>query len=122
MEPENNNNNKVQLTSANIDWHSIESQVTELALLIFKGYTTQALSDLNDFRINAQSDLTDWVLSLKSGEISTEEFDELVMGEKELLELKALKQAGLGQVALDEFTAGVLQIVMTAVKSALHFP
>ena len=102
-----------------IDWKTIETQVAQLAKDILKGYTKQALTDLNQYRSGVQIKLNKWLLALKNGEIDQEEFDDLVLGEKDLVELRALKLFGLGQVALDTFTDGLLKIIITVAKTAI---
>ena len=48
-----------------------------------------------------------------------ENFESLVRGERDLAEMHALKQVGLGQVALDTFTKGFMEIVLNAALSAI---
>ena len=43
----------------------------------------------------------------------------LVRGQKDLAQMKALKQAGLAQVSIDTFTNGVLDIVINAAFAAI---
>ncbi len=40
-------------------------------------------------------------------------------GEKDLAEMRGLKQAGLAQVSIDTFTNGVLEIAINAIMAAV---
>ena len=60
-----------------------------------------------------------WVGGLAKGELTSEEFTSLVKGQLDVAELHALKQAGLAQARVDEFKQGVLNIITTAVTTAI---
>jgi len=104
---------------ANIDWKDIEKQTAILAKTILKGFADQAVADARDFQKKAQARLAEWLTDLANGEISQKNFESLVRGERELAEMRALKQAGLSKVALDTFTAGFIEIVLHAALAAL---
>ncbi len=104
-----------------IDWSLIEQQVAELAIKIFKGYGEESLQELKIFREKTQDDLIGWLVDLSKGDITQKNFDNLVLGQRDLAEMQLLKRAGLLQVKIDEFTDGVLQIVIEVAKSSIKF-
>ena len=103
----------------NVDWNNIKQQVVELATEILGKYETQVLSDFNDFKKSVEADIEEWVTAYAAGDLKKDELEDLVLGEKDLLTLHALKQKGLGKVALDQFTAGVFSILTKAVTSLI---
>jgi predicted transcriptional regulator len=98
---------------------SIEDQAKALAEKMFKRYTHQAVSDVNDFIQRSRDDLKRWIEELARGEVDEEEFESLVKGQADLAEMHALKQAGLAVVQIDSFVNGVLDIVISAAFSAI---
>jgi len=98
---------------------SVENQAKALAEKMFKQYTHQAVSDVNDFIQTSRDNLKRWIEELARGEIDKEEFESLVKGQADLAEMHALKQAGLAAVQIESFVNGVLDIVIIAAFSAL---
>jgi hypothetical protein len=98
---------------------SVEDQAKALAEKVFKQYTHQAVSDVNDFIQTSRDDLKRWIEELARGEIDKEEFESLVKGQSDLAEMHALKQAGLAAVRIDSYVKGVLDIVISAAFSAI---
>jgi hypothetical protein len=74
---------------------------------------------VNDFIQTSRNDLKRWIEELARGEIDKEEFENLVKGQADLVEMHALKQAGLAAVQIDSFVNGVLDIVISAAFSAV---
>jgi hypothetical protein len=98
---------------------SIESQTKALAQKLLKGYTEQALGDLQDFAQKSKADLARWTQQLQQGKLTPEDFKSLVQGELDVAEMRALKQAGLAQVQIDTFTSGFLDILVGAATAAI---
>ena len=98
---------------------SVENQSKVLAGELFQKYTQQALSDTQDYLHSARADLETWCTALKQNQLSKNEFESLVRGQKDLAKMNALKAAGLAQVSLDTFTTGVMNIVINAAFAAL---
>jgi len=104
---------------ANIDWHGIETQTATLAESLLKGYAKEATTDARAVQARAQQQIAEWLEELANKEITQKNFASLVRGERDLAEMRALKQAGLAQVALDTFTSGFMEIVLNAALAAL---
>src|SRR6516162_3495079 len=104
---------------SNIDWKSIEEQTAILAKVLLKGFAEQAVQDAVDFRGKAEQHIAEWLLDLANGDITRKNFESLVRGERELAEMRALKQKGLSKVALDTFTNGFIEIVLNAALAGI---
>lgn len=105
--------------SIQIDWKDIETQVAALAAQILAGYEKEALTDFTNYRQHVTDEAQAWLVALAEGAIDAKELQSLIAGEKALLELHALKQTGIAKVALDEFEDGVIQIMFSAITSAV---
>ena len=106
---------------ANIDkiLHNAEQQIVQLAGLLLTKYKGQAMADAQDFIRTTKADLTEWVSALQAGQLDKDDFESLVRGEKDLAEMRALKQEGLTQIAIDGFTNGITQILINSAFAAL---
>jgi len=104
---------------AQIDWKNIESQTVTLAKTLLNGYAQQATQDARDFQAKAEQQIAEWLGDLAKGDITKKKFTSLVRGERDLAEMRALKQVGLAQVALDTFTNGFMEIVLNAALAAI---
>jgi hypothetical protein len=98
---------------------SIEGQTKALAQKELKGFADQALSDVKDFAQRSKADLELWTQAALQQKIPKDEYTSLVKGQLDLAEMRALKQAGLAQVRIDTFTNGFLEILSSAVMSAI---
>jgi hypothetical protein len=98
---------------------SIEGQTKALAQKELKGFTQQALSDVQSFAQKSKADLERWTQEVLQGKMSKDEYESLVKGELDVAEMEALKQAGLAQVRIDSFTNGFLEILSSAVVAAI---
>jgi hypothetical protein len=99
----------------------ISQQATTLATKLFTGFVNQAVQDSEAFLQKTENDIATWLQDLQAGNITKDNFASLVRGEKDLAEMRALKEAGLGQVAIDTFVNGFIQIVISVALSAVHF-
>jgi hypothetical protein len=97
----------------------IETQSEALAKKLFQQFTRQAAADTQDFLAKSRADLERWTSELAREEIDQDDLASLVRGEKDLAEMRALKQAGLAQVTIDTFTNGVLDIAISAIMAAI---
>jgi hypothetical protein len=98
---------------------SIEDQSKALAQRLFRQFTQQAITDTKDFLDKTRSDIERWAGEFARKEIDEDDVGSLLRGQKDLAEMRALKQAGLAQVSIDTFTNGVLEIAVTAITAAI---
>ena len=93
----------------------LEQEVPKLAQNILSGYATQAVDDVKGFMKSAESDLKNWMIALGNSEITSADLEFLIKGKKDLAEMSALKQIGLGEVAIDKFKEAMLNIIVSSV-------
>jgi hypothetical protein len=98
----------------------IAQQSATLAETLVTGFAKQAVQDGQAFIKQTENDLATWLQDLKKGDITQKNFESLVRGAKDLAEMRTLKQAGLGQVAIDTFLNGFIQIVIDVALSSIH--
>jgi hypothetical protein len=98
---------------------TIEEQAKALAERLFKQYGREAVADVTDFLRKSEVDLERWIQELRRHEIGKDGFTSLVQGQIDVAQMRALKQAGLAQVQIDLFTAGMLDIIVSAAFAAI---
>lgn len=101
-------------------YKALEIELLNFADYSWHTYKNAALNDGRVFLIKYKDDLLRWTRMLEKKELTRDDFEWLVMGKKDQIELESLKQKGLAKVALDRFTHGLIDtIVATAFKTFL---
>ncbi|WP_103030259.1 hypothetical protein [Salinibacter altiplanensis] len=101
----------------NVDafFDALRDEITDLAETHLQEMQEAALEDGEAFLNQTRDDLERWSRLLEQGELSQEEFESLVRGQKDLVEMEALKQAGLAAVRAEQFRDALInRIVGTA--------
>ena len=88
----------------------LQSEVTNLALVTFQNYKNEAKTDALKLLDDMKENLKTWTLQLANGELSKDDFEFLVLAQKELIEMHALKQAGISLIQTDEFKNSLLNL------------
>ncbi len=96
-----------------------EQGMVHLAENTFNTYTTAAISDGKAFLDAAKNDIVTFTQQLADGEITADQFKELIQDDADLAKMIALKDAGLAHAAFDSFITGVISIIITAAISAI---
>jgi hypothetical protein len=89
---------------------------TAIDVIIQKNYAdfvNEAGTDATTFLNEAKNDLVRWTGLFAASSIDKDEFTVLVESDKDLLELHALKQAGLAQARWDLFVNSVIQATIS---------
>jgi len=89
--------------------------VTNLALSTVNNYKSEATADALNMLNMMKENLSTWTMELADGKMSTKDFEFLVLGQKELIEMNALKQAGLAMIQVDEFKNSILNLIIKTV-------
>jgi hypothetical protein len=91
--------------------------VKGLAQELVDGLQAEALSDMNAFVRKSEKDLERWTSQLAAGEITEQDFTDLVQAKKALAELHELTRAGVAVTKLDRFRSDLVSLLInTAVK------
>ena len=90
-----------------------------LARTLLGRFTEQAVTDTQAFFQRSKGGISRATALLAAKQIDQEDFEDLILGKKELFEMHALKQAGLASATLDTFINGVLQILINAALAAV---
>ena len=96
---------------------TLREGVTSLASNTVQNYVNEAKTDGLNLVESLKTDIQTWEQELAEGKISALDVEFLIMAQKELIEMTALKQAGLGLIKVNEFKNNVLQLVIKAVIS-----
>ena len=91
----------------------------ELAATLFGRFTEQAASDTQAFLQRSKAGIARATALLAAKQIDQRDFEDLILGKKDLFEMHALKQVGLANATIDAFIDGVLQILLDAVSAAI---
>src|SRR5205814_4594733 len=97
----------------------LENKVVNLAKTSFKDVANEATADGKQLLSTIKEDLIRWTQELANGEISKGEFEILLIGQKDLIKMSALTQAGLTLARVDEFKTGVFNLIIDTITSLI---
>jgi hypothetical protein len=96
------------------------NQVSGLAKESLKDFEEAAVKDGISYLNRTKAKLEKWTRMLRDGELKIEDYQDLVMGQKDLAEMESLKEAGLTLVRIDKFRNALINtIIDTAAKTFL---
>jgi hypothetical protein len=72
----------------------------------------QAKDDAQDFLDSSAKKLQKWTKQLAKGDLSKDEFEDLVRGQADLAKLLALTKEGVGKAALQRFRNALVDLVV----------
>jgi hypothetical protein len=91
----------------------------KIATSAFKEEKQKAQDDALNLLEKLKDNLKTWTQQLSNGEITKEDFEFLVLGQKDLLEMNALKQAGLALIRIDAFKGNLLNFIVTTISDLI---
>lgn len=95
-------------------FNQLKKEVSKVAVASVQQFKNEAEADAQNLLENLKQNLQTWTFQLAAGEISKEDFEFLVMGQKELIEMNILKQKGMALIKLDELKISLIkQIINT---------
>lgn len=94
---------------------TIKQQVEDLAKLFVKHYTKQAVKDGRKFLEDTKENLKRWTILLAEKKLTTQDFEWLVLSQKDLAQMVALKQAGLSVIRIEQFRNSLLSLVVDTI-------
>jgi hypothetical protein len=96
----------------------LKGEIKDLVAEHWGNFASAATKDASAFVDESVEDLKRWTQLLSDGSITVHEFEFLLQAKKDLLEMTALKEAGLAQVQRDRFVSGLITtIISVAVKA-----
>lgn len=95
--------------------NTLKDEVGKLAVATFKDYKNEATADALELLNEIKGNLQTWTFQVAEGKLSKEDFEFLVLAQKELAEMRALKQAGLAMIKADEFKNSLLNLVSNTI-------
>ena len=97
----------------------LKTGVINLAKEKFNNLTFEAVSDGTSLLHIVEGDLKKYTQQLEAGEINTDDFKLLLLGDKNLVEMSALTEAGLAEAAADAFKIEVFNMIVKTVISVI---
>jgi hypothetical protein len=91
----------------------------QLAKDNLQNFVSDAKSDAEDLLNKLKADLEKWTEQLANGEITLDDFQFLLEQKKILVEMNALKQAGLAQIRIDKFKNDAFNLILNIVKGLI---
>jgi hypothetical protein len=109
------------MSTINFDqlYQALESGVVSLAQSSLQEYLAQAETDGKQALGGMKSALETWAREAATGMLTYEDLGFLIKAETSLTEMTALKEAGLAQVRIDQFKAGIIDLVIQAVTGII---
>jgi len=98
---------------------ALKNEVTRLALSSVQNYKNEAKADGLKLVDSLKVDIQNWSKQLAEGKLSADDLEFLVMAKKEVIEMDALKQVGLGMIKVDEFKSNVLQLIVKSLVGVI---
>jgi flagellar biosynthesis/type III secretory pathway chaperone len=96
---------------------TLKEGVIVLASTTVQNYANEAKADGLKLLDSLKTDIEAWKQNLVAGKMSAADVEFLIMAKKELIEMNALKQAGMGRIKVDEFKNSLLQLVVKTIIS-----
>ena len=104
---------------AQIDFPKILEQLKDnlvtLAKSTLTNYVSEAKTDAQNMIDSMKAKLERWTLLLANGDLTVEDFEWLVYSQKDLIEMNALKEAGLAEIRIEQFKGSVINLVIDTV-------
>jgi len=99
--------------------NTLKTGIVNLAQTTLKDYVAQATQDGQAILNELKDNLKTWTQALADGSLSKADFGDLVLGQKDLLEMVALKQAGLAVIQVDQFKMDVINLIKTTITGLI---
>jgi len=98
-------------------FNQLKKDVSNVAVTSVQQFKNEAETDAQNLLENLKENLQNWTVQLALGAMTKEDFEFLVMGQKELIQMNFLKQKGMALIDLDKLKISLInQIVKTALS------
>jgi hypothetical protein len=92
--------------------NEVKDDIFELAKEKLGGRVKEAKEDTRVFLEKTEKDFNRWLKLKESGDLTQGDFEWLAIGKKDLLELYALKHAGLSLLEAEQFKVDLLVLII----------
>ena len=98
-------------------FNQLKKDVSNVAVTSVQQFKNEAETDAQNLLENLKENLQNWTVQLALGAMTKEDFEFLVMGQKELIQMNFLKQKGMALIDLDKLKISLInQIIKTALN------
>lgn len=102
-------------TDFNELFETLKQGVSSIAQETVKDYARQATKEGQKSLTGLKSDLKRWTEQVERGELSKEDLEFLLLGRKELTEMKVLQQLGIAKIQLDKFKNAITGLIVSTI-------
>ena len=100
-------------------FETLKEGVISLAKDSFSDFVKEAKSDGKNFLDSTKEKLERWTKLLAAGDITGEDFQFLILSQKDLAQMTALKEAGVTLIRIDQFKSNLINLVVNTVFTFL---
>lgn len=91
---------------------ALKNGAKDLAKEIFDGFEDEASNDAKAFLEKTKEDMRRWTKLLAQGELTEQDFSDLVQAKKALAEIHTLRQTGVSLTKLERFRSGFINLLI----------
>jgi hypothetical protein len=96
-------------------FEQVKADLIALAEATLKNYVKSAKKDALNVLESTKKKLENWTTLLAEGKLSVADFEWLVNSQKDLVQMQALKQAGLAAIRIDQFKNSVFNLIVDTI-------
>lgn len=97
----------------------LKKEIAALAKSTVTNYLKEAKKDAQSIIESSQEKLERWTKLLESGSLTVNEFEWLINSQKDLIQMDALKKAGLSKIKADQFKESVFILIVDTILKAI---
>ena len=97
----------------------LKKEVAALAQSTLKEYIKDAKKDAKSIIDTTHEKLERWTKLVEDGSLTANEFEWLTNSQKDLIQMEALKKAGLSKIKADQFKESVFILIVDTIFQAL---
>lgn len=98
---------------------TLKDGIFSLAKTSFSDYLNEAVTDGNSIINDLKTNIESWSQLLSDGDIDEDNFKSLLLGQKDLLKMMALTEAGMTEIQIDKFRNGIFDLITNAVMGII---
>ncbi|NDC42183.1 MAG: hypothetical protein EBZ77_11650 [Chitinophagia bacterium] len=100
-------------------FNNLKTSVVKLAGETAGNYATNAIAESHELLDQMKKDLKMWTIQLAAGALSKDDLADLLAGQKDLLKITVLTQAGMAAAAADKFKDDLFHLLTSSLLAAI---